>query len=216
MGALSITHVIIYASTTLQHEALRALLSQQPSLTVAGATNDLALLAAFLQPGKPITLLIDLPTLQLDFIHQCRTISPDPGILVLVSSYDLADILQLLRAGVTGCISRDDSVSDFVRAVIAVGRGELVLPPVFAAQALATLARGEPIRGTLTEPLSDREAEVPRLLAAGLTNKDIAQMLLLSVRTVEAHLRNIFAKLNVRSRTEAALWAIKHGYDSVG
>lgn len=65
----------------------------------------------------------------------------------------------------------------------------------------------------LIEPLSEREADVLRLLAQGLTNKDIAQTLILSVRTVEAHLRSVYGKLGVRSRTEAALWAVKHGYN---
>ncbi|HET7376275.1 MAG TPA: response regulator transcription factor, partial [Anaerolineae bacterium] len=62
--------------------------------------------------------------------------------------------------------------------------------------------------------LTEREIEVLRLLAQGSTNKDIAQTLILSVRTIDAHLRSIFAKLNVRSRTEAALWAARYGYGS--
>ena len=74
------------------------------------------------------------------------------------------------------------------------------------------LARGERLEGDLVEPLSARETEVLGLLARGLTNKDIAQSLMLSVRTVEAHLRSIFGKLAVGSRTEAALWAVRHGY----
>ena len=82
----------------------------------------------------------------------------------------------------------------------------------FAIKALVAIARGEGVDDAQTEALSEREAEILRLLAQGLTNKDIAQTLILSVRTVEAHLRNIFAKLGVRSRTEAALWAVKHGY----
>jgi DNA-binding NarL/FixJ family response regulator len=77
---------------------------------------------------------------------------------------------------------------------------------------LVALARGESAAQSLVEPLSEREIEVLRLLAHGSTNKDIAQTLILSVRTVEAHLRNIYGKLGVRSRTEAALWAVKHGY----
>jgi DNA-binding NarL/FixJ family response regulator len=103
-------------------------------------------------------------------------------------------------------------VAELARAIIAVGRGEIALPPSIAGRALAALARGESVGGSLIEPLSERESEVVQLLAQGLTNKDIAQTLFLSVRTVEAHLRNIFGKLGVRSRTEAALWATKHGY----
>lgn len=113
-----------------------------------------------------------------------------------------------------GCISRNDSVSDLARAIIAVGRGEIALSPHIAARALAAMARGVTIGGGLIEPLSEREIEVLRLLGQGLTNKDIAQTLIVSVRTVEAHLRSIFGKLGVRSRTEAALWAIRHGYGS--
>jgi DNA-binding NarL/FixJ family response regulator len=117
-----------------------------------------------------------------------------------------------LQAGANGCVARDDPVGDLARAVIAAGRGEIVLPPAIAARALLVLARGGPTTDTLIEPLSDREVEVLRLLADGHTNKDIAQALLISVRTVEAHLRSIYGKLNVRSRTEAVLWAVRRGY----
>ena len=120
----------------------------------------------------------------------------------------------LLQAGATGCISRDDTVGDLARAIIAAGRGEPVLPPVIASQALLALARGQAVSQNPIESLSEREMEIVRLLAQGQTNKDIAQTLILSVRTVEAHLRSIFARLGVRSRTEAALWAAKHGYGS--
>jgi DNA-binding NarL/FixJ family response regulator len=76
------------------------------------------------------------------------------------------------------------------------------------------LAQGKPDERKIIAPLSERETDVLRLLAQGYTNKDIAQTLFLSVRTVEAHLRSIFAKLDVSSRTEAALWAVQHGYSS--
>jgi NarL family two-component system response regulator LiaR len=101
-----------------------------------------------------------------------------------------------------------------VQAIVAAGRGEIVLPPEWATKALVALARGEmgqerPSPHTLT----DREEDVLRLLAQGRTNKDIAQTLFLSVRTIEAHLRNIYGKLAVASRTEAVLWAVQHGYE---
>ena len=103
-------------------------------------------------------------------------------------------------------------MGDLARAIIAAGRGELVLPQSVSGRALAALTRGVVIRADLVEPLSKREVEVLHYLAGALTNKDIAQTLFLSVRTVEAHLRNIYGKLGVDTRTEAAIWAVRNGY----
>jgi DNA-binding NarL/FixJ family response regulator len=206
------TQLIILAATTLYRAAWQALLSQQPDIVVVGASGDLSDISPLLQAGQPATLLIDLPPLP-SLMPQLKTLASVPGLLFLVDSYELDQIVPLLQAGITGCLSRDEPVAELARAIIAVGRGELVLPPAIAARALAALARGETgARDGLVEPLSEREIEVLRLLAQGLTNKDMAQTLILSVRTVEAHLRNIFGKLGVSSRTEAALWATRHGY----
>ncbi len=207
------THLIIFASAALHREAWRALLSNQPGIAIDGVLADPIHLTALLQPDLPTTLLIDLPTPQPELIRSLKDIGPNLGLLIFVQSYDLSEIILLLKAGATGCISRDESVGDLARAIIAAGRGEIVLPPIVAMQALTALARGESIApANPIESLTDREVEVLRLLAQGLTNKDIAQTLILSVRTIDAHLRSIFAKLNVRSRTEAALWAARNGY----
>lgn len=205
------TQLIILAATTLYRAAWQTLLSRQPDIVVAGATGDISEISPLLQPNQPATVLFDLPPLPA-LLQQFKTLPSEVGLLFLIDSYDLEQIVPLLQAGATGCLSRDEPVADLARAIIAVGRGELVLPPAVATQALAALTRGQAGGQSLIEPLSDRETEVLHLLAQGLTNKDIAQTLILSVRTVEAHLRNIFGKLGVRSRTEAALWAAKHGY----
>lgn len=203
--------LIIVAQAALYRAAWAALLANQPDIEVAGAADNAT--AIDLPPGQPATLLIDFPSPLPPLIQQLHTNCPTTGLLVLVDNYDLDQILPLLRAGATGCISRNEAVADLARAIIAVGRGEIWLPPALAGRALAALARGQtPASDDLIEPLTERETEVLRLLARGLTNKDIAQNLILSVRTVEAHLRNIFGKLNVTSRTEAALWATRHGY----
>ena len=205
------TQLLIYSPAALHREAWRALLADQPSLVIGGLLADATHLATLPNANHPTTVLIDLPSLQLDVIRTLRDSFPSLGLLVLVQSYDLAEIISLLKAGATGCVSRDATVSDLARAIIAAGRGEIVLPPSIATQALLALARGEPIEPGPIEPFTEREVDVLRLLGQGLTNKDIAQTLILSVRTVDAHLRSIFAKLGVHSRTEAALWIVKHG-----
>lgn len=206
------TRLLIYSPATLHREAWRAVLSNQPGIVVSGVLADPTHLATLLQPDQPSTLLIDLSTPQLDLIRSLKEIDSNIGLLVLVHTYDLAEIIPLLKAGATGCLSRNETVGDLARAIIAAGRGEIVLPPALALQAVTALARGAPIeREDPIEPLTDREVEVLRFLAQGLTNKDIAQAMILSVRTIDAHLRSIFGKLNVRSRTEAALWAARNG-----
>lgn len=219
-AASSTTHLVVLAPAALHREAWRTLLSGQPDIRVSGTAAGPSEVAPFLRRGQPTTVLIDLPSPSPDLARELRGVAPDCGLLFFVASYDLAEVIPLLRAGATGCVSRDETLGDLARAVIAAGRAEIVLPPAIAGRALAALARGEQVDVApagmpgdgLAEPLSEREVEVLRSLARGLTNKDIAQTLILSVRTVEAHLRNIYGKLGVGSRTEATLWAVKHGY----
>ncbi|MFQ5614584.1 MAG: DNA-binding response regulator [Anaerolineae bacterium] len=218
MPLRSPTHLIVLAPTVLYRAAWGALLTHQPDIRLLGAVAEVAQVSPLTQLGQPTTILVDPPLSppepsEQSLAAQLTAAAPGCGLLFLVRGYDLAEVLPLLQAGVTGCISRDEAVAELARAIIAVGRGEIALPPSVAGRALAALARGETGgEEDLVEPLSEREVEVLRLLAQGLTNKDIAQTLILSVRTVEAHLRNIFGKLGVRSRTEAALWAVKRGY----
>ena len=100
-----------------------------------------------------------------------------------------------------------------VTALREVAAGEVSLPQRLALQLVTRMARQSPPReNALPEPLSGREREVLTLLAQGLSNKEIAQRLYLSVRTVEGHLANVYGKLNVHSRTEAALYAVRQGW----
>ncbi len=204
--------VLILSPSPLRNAAWRALLAGQPEVTVIGAGVNIETLAPLAAAGTPTALLADVSEGQAELARQLKASLPQAGLLFLVPAYSLGEILPLLQAGALGCVAHTASVPDLVRGLIAVSRGELFLPPAIAAQALVALARGEAPAPDLTEPLSEREAEILGLLAQGLTNKDIAQTLIVSVRTVEAHLRNLFAKLGVRSRTEAALWAVRHGY----
>ncbi len=207
------THLLIFAPAELHRVAWQALLERQPGIMVAGVIGGLEEFSHF-DPLQPTAVLVDLLIIQADLVAQLHAAAPNYGLLFLVESYDLGEIVDLLRVGATGFIARDSSIGDLSRAIIAAGRGEIVLPPELATQALVALARGEREPKEPGVSLTEREQEVLNLLARGSTNKDIAQSLILSVRTVEAHLHNIYGKLDVASRTEAALWAVNHGYGS--
>ncbi len=210
------TRVVILAPFRLHRDAWEALLSGRAGVSVLAAVGDSSEIPHVADAQQPVTVLVDVPAPPASLVAEIQAASPAAGVLFLVPDYALPEVVTLLQTGAAGCLARDVSSADLVRAIVAAGRGEIVLPPTIAAQALKTLAHGRPAEGTLVEPLSERETEVLRLLGAGHTNKEIAQSLFLSVRTVEAHLRNIFGKLGVRSRTEAALWAIRHGHGPPG
>ena len=124
-------------------------MADQPNIAVAGAVDSVATIQNHFEANRSTTLLIDSPPPLPPLIQQLQTSYPTAGLLVLVDNYDLDQLLPLLRAGVTGCISRDESVAELARAIIAVGRGEIWLPPAVAGRALAALARRDPGRRIL-------------------------------------------------------------------
>lgn len=205
------TNLFIFCQANLQRLAWVALLEKQPGIT-AVFSSSLADLQKNISPGQATAVFVDTPQIDADFVAQLTTAVPDGNLLLLINEYEINAMVTLLQAGVTGFIHRNASVPDLARAIIAVGRGEIVLPPEIASQIMLALAHGGVQEERPLDNLTDREKEVLTLLAQGLTNKDIAQTLILSVRTVEAHLRNIFGKLHVASRTEAAVWAVNHGF----
>lgn len=225
------TELFIFSPYKLHREAWSALLINQPDIQVSAAFEEVSQIDPLLT-SSPATILVERPSSKLKVIYELRTRAPHAGLLIIVPSYDIEEVISLLKAGATGLISLQAATGDLARAIIAVGRGEIVLPSEIAVQVLLALAQdkitnhslsktapigsihsgGSAQEGGSTEPLSVREVKVLNLLAQGLTNKDIAQSMVLSVRTVEAHLRSIFGKLGVRSRTEAVLWAVRNGY----
>jgi DNA-binding NarL/FixJ family response regulator len=129
--------------------------------------------------------------------------------LALLSAPD--DARAWLDAGAMGCILESASTEELLSAIRQVARGETFLSPPIVKHLVSSVA-ARPQQQAI-EPLTGREREVLQLLARGLSNKDIAQKLYLSVRTVEGHLANIYGKLHVKSRTEAVVLAVQHGLE---
>ncbi len=206
--------VVVLANATLPRLAWEALIASQPGMEVWGTAAILEDILALSLGGGQTAVMLDLKEPPLPQVEQVANAMPHVGLLCLVDAYDLNQIVALLQAGVTGILSRDATLPELSRSLIAASRDEIVLPPKLATQILAALARGGLRQQSNIEILTDRERDVLTLLAQGMTNKDIAQSLFLSVRTVEAHLRNIYGKLDVASRTEAVLWAVQHGFEA--
>lgn len=211
MAIAPITSVLVITPSNLLQAAWGALIAAQQGLLALGAAAEPVLYSTPNPAAHPQVVLFDVPA-PLEQVAQCRSVWPAANVLALVDSYELSYTVALLQAGAVGVLGHNEPVAALVRALIAAGRGELVLPAAVAVATLAALTQGQSAGAPPQATLTAREQEVLRLLAQGTTNKDIAQALFVSVRTVEAHMRSIFGKLGVRSRTEAALWAARHRY----
>ena len=186
--------VLVTSPRALNRAGLVALLRGQPQIEVVGETN--ALVA---QVESDVVLL------------DAQPFKPQPlpfGFLAILSALD--DAVQWLDAGAAGCILDTASAQELLTAIRQVARGETFLsPPIVKHIVVSAVPRHRQSEEEI-EPLTERERAVLHLLAQGLSNKDMAQKLYLSVRTIEGHLLNIYGKLRVKSRTEAVLWAVQH------
>jgi DNA-binding NarL/FixJ family response regulator len=195
------------------HEFIRygisQFLSNHPEITVAGMAgngNAAVQLATELQPD---VVLMDLEIPELDGVEATRRIvsaHPEIRVLVLTSFSDRQRILNAIDAGAIGYLLKDAEPDELIRGILAAARGESPLSPK-AAQTLLATRRERQESGELTS----RETEVLILVASGLANKQIAQRLGISEKTVKAHLMNVFQRIGVADRTQAALWAERQG-----
>ncbi len=162
----------------------------------------------------PDVVLMDIAMPRLDGVKATQEIKeklPSVAVLILSAYDDDAYLFPVLKAGAAGYLLKNCRGSELVDAVKAVIRGESVLHPVVAAKVLRSLSHNPNEEKKDEGLLTRREIEILKTAASGLSNKDIAQTLNLSSRTVQAHLSNIFNKLSVGSRTEAIIVAFKQG-----
>ena len=195
------------------HEMVRAGISQflanQPDVTVVGTAADGESAVTQSIELLPDVILMDLMMPGLDGAEATRRIAqglPETRVLVLTSFSDRERILDAIDAGAVGYLLKDSEPEELLKGIRAVARGESPLSPK-AAQAIIAASKER----QQTRELSPRETEVLILLTRGLANKQIAQKLGISEKTVKAHLVNVFQRIGVADRTQAALWAERRG-----
>ena len=212
--------VLLVDDQALFREGLRTLLSLHEDIDIVGEAADgqeTLEAAARLQPD---VILMDLQMPVLDGAAATRRLKEmgHPARVIVLTTFDDDDrVFDGLRAGAVGYLLKDVSSEVLVRAIRATARGESFLQPSIAAKVLAEFNRLETMAGTappqsgLVEPLSERELEIARLVAAGDSNREIAARLFITEGTVKNHVTNILGKLGVRDRTQAAIRARELG-----
>lgn len=209
--------ILIADDHAVVREGTRRILEQEQDLEVVAEAGDGDEAVRQATSFKPDVAIIDIAMPKLDGIEatkQIKALCPAVTVLILSAYDDDQFIFSLLEAGAAGYLLKSVRGRELVDAVRAVYAGESVLHPSVARKVLNRFMRisGKPQEKEPLEVLSEREMEVLRLVTKGLSNKDIAEELYLSTRTVQGHLGNIFNKLQVSSRTEALVRALKEGW----
>jgi two-component system response regulator NreC len=194
-------------------EGVRNRLEEEPDIQVVGEAGSAQEAFALVEQTNPtiVTLDIRLPdTSGIEVARLLRQQHPELRILIL-SAYDFDQYVEAtVRLGVDGYLVKDSSQEKLIQAIREIAAGGAVLPPHIASKLMRTYStRRTVFRERLPDELTVRELEVVELMAQGLRNIEIARRLLISVRTVEAHVSNIMAKLGAQNRTEAVQIAIE-------
>ncbi|MGH2354465.1 MAG: response regulator [Chloroflexota bacterium] len=231
--------VLLADDHTLFRRGLRTLLEQLPGMEVVGeaATGREAVERA--RDLVPDVVLMDIKMPELSGIEAARRVTqenPHIGVILVTMFDDPDSVFSGMRAGARGYVLKEAEPEELRRAIEAAARGEVLLGPKIAEQVLAAFGhdvppalagqsapRGQTGRGPSHpqpapfpyEALTQREREVLQLAADGLSNRQIAEKLVISEKTVKNHVANIFSKLQVNDRTQAILHALRHGLVTV-
>ena len=215
MGIKKIT-VLLADDHRILREGIRSLLEKEPDIEVVAEASEGGEAVAKAQQLSPDLVLMDItmPGMNgLEATRQIKALKPGVKVLILTMHEGNQYISEFLRSGASGYVLKDTAAQELVGAIRAVNQGDAFLYPSIARmlleEYLQKVQSGEE-RGSY-DGLTDREREVLRMVAEGKTNKEIADDLSLSVRTVQAHRANLMGKLHMHDRTELVRYAIRKG-----
>ena len=210
----SAIRVLVVDDQELFRRGLTMLLSVEPDITIVGEAGDGATAAALAAATAPDIVLMDvrMPKLSgIEAITAVRNAAPAARIVMLTVSDEEADLYEAIKGGASGYLLKDASTDEVAQAVRVVADGQSLISPSMAMKLLDEFKQmSRTDRSAPTTPrLTERELEVLRLVAQGLNNREIAKQLFISENTVKNHVRNILEKLQLHSRMEAVMYAVR-------
>jgi DNA-binding NarL/FixJ family response regulator len=196
---------------TIVRWALREALSKADDIEVVGEAGTAAETLAMIQNAQPDVLLLDiqLPDRSgFDVLNELRQLPTAPLVVVLTWHTEPSYAARAIQAGAHGYVNKSVAPEELLSAIRAVSRGEQVIPP--GVEKLLASGDGNPVSA-----LTGREQQVMEMLARGMTNREIAEHLEISIKTVDTHRGHVLKKLGLRNNSELTRFAVKHGYVSI-
>jgi DNA-binding NarL/FixJ family response regulator len=211
--------LLIIDDHEMVREGLKAMLATEPDFRIVGDAANAEQALDLIAQQRPDVALLDIRLPGINGIDLCRLITeryPATATIILTTFTDESLVNQCIQAGARGFIVKDIERFDLKRSIRAVARGEATIDTKVAATVLAQI-RHTPSAGTdkiaaPLDPLSAQQILMLRLIAQGLSSREIATQLYLSENTVKGYVQEILHKLNVKNRTEAVMVAVKHGW----
>jgi len=216
--------VLIVDDHAVVRQGLRTFIDLQDDMAVIAEAENGAQAVQLAARHQPDVILLDLVMPEMDGVEATRRIlegSPASHIIILTSFGEDDKVFPAIRAGAQGYLLKDIHPNQLVQAVREASLGRVQLHPDIARKLMSAVAAepaaakdAPPARPPQTSDLTDREQEVLHLIAAGMNNRQIAEHMIISEKTVKTHVSNILSKLGLEDRTQAAIWAIKHGLEA--
>ena len=209
--------VVLADDHAVVRKGIREFLEEDAAIRVVAEARDGEEAITLVEREQPDVAVFDIQMPRVNGLDATRRVKakfPNTRVLILTAYDDDPYVFVALQAGASGYLLKTSSSDELVRAVHAVADGESALSPSVAKKLVQHAAGSAPEPSTI-EPLSDRELEVLRMAAKGMSNKQIGAAMAISDRTVQGHLASIYAKLRVQTRTEAVLFALREKWVSL-
>lgn len=209
--------LLVVDDQSIVRKGIRALLEQVDDIAVVGEASNGLEAVSKAEALQPDVILMDLVMPEMDgitAIQEILTRRPEMRIMALTSFVAEDKVFPAIKAGAVGYLLKDSEPEELITAIRKVNRGEPSLHPTIAKMLLGEIT--QPVKPPLTpDPLTEREVDVLRLVAQGLSNRQIAEQLVIGEATVRTHVGNILTKLHLANRVQATLYALREGLTSL-